>query len=156
MGVVFWLIVTTVVLNGLLAGMSFDVATVKLPTRKRIGVIAYAWFARGNDLGNGIVIYPALGIAAALFALGTTLAAYLTHAATTVLLPLALSSGGTVIHSIATAKAAPVMLSLRNTADDENILAQKLDRFAAWHTFRATFQLLTFIVLVWALVQASR
>jgi hypothetical protein len=39
--------------QGLAAGICFDTAMVKLPTRRRIGSIAYAHFARGNDLGNG-------------------------------------------------------------------------------------------------------
>ena len=50
------LVVTLV--QGLAAGICFDTATVKLPTRHRIGAIAYANFARGNDLGNGLRVYP--------------------------------------------------------------------------------------------------
>ena len=45
MNIVFWLLVLTVIENGFLAGASFDVALVKLPTRKRIGPVAYAQFA---------------------------------------------------------------------------------------------------------------
>jgi hypothetical protein len=41
-------------LKGLLAGLSVKVALVKLPTRRRIGAVAYAAFARGSDLGNGV------------------------------------------------------------------------------------------------------
>ena len=44
MNIVFWLLVLTVIENGFLAGASFDVALVKLPTRKRIGPVAYAQF----------------------------------------------------------------------------------------------------------------
>ena len=35
MNTVFWLIVIAVIIHGLIAGISFDVAAVKLPTRKR-------------------------------------------------------------------------------------------------------------------------
>jgi hypothetical protein len=38
------------------------------------------------------------------------------------------------------------------TPDDEAILTAKLDRFADFHAFRATFQVLAFFVLLWALV----
>lgn len=55
MQALFWLVLAAVEVHGLVAGISFDVATVKLPTRKRIGVVAYAQFARSNDMGNGIV-----------------------------------------------------------------------------------------------------
>jgi hypothetical protein len=51
-------IVVATALNGLLAGYSVDGALVKLPTRRRIGAVAYATFARGNDLGNGIWVTP--------------------------------------------------------------------------------------------------
>lgn len=150
------LIVAAVVVHGLIAGVSFDVATVKLPTRKQIGAVAYAQFARGNDLGNGIVVYPALAIPALLLLAAATLTAYFTHAPGAVLVPLFAACGGTVAHALCTANAAPIMLSLRSAADDEPSLARKLDAFATWHAFRALFQILTFVALVWALVAGGR
>lgn len=50
---------------------------------------------------------------------------------------------------MSTAKAAPNMLSLVNAADDEVLLARKLDAFAACRANRALFQFLTFVAL-WA------
>jgi len=44
------------------------------------------------------------------------------------------------------------MLSIKDAPDDEAILTAKLDRFARWHAMRATFQVLAFFVLLWALV----
>ena len=156
MNMLFWLVVTAVVLHGLVAGISFDVATVKLPTRKRIGVIAYARFARGNDMGNGIVVYPTVAILALLLVAAATLTAYFTHIQETAMLPLFAACVGTIANFLCTAKAAPNMLSLRNAADDEPFLASKLDAFATWHGYRALFQFLTFVALVWALVVVSR
>src|SRR5258708_4464161 len=156
MSVAFWLLAVTVAINGLLAGASFDVAIVKLPTRHRIGPVAYANFARGNDLGNGLVVYPASGILAALLVFATTITTYFAGGPSMVTVPLLLACAGTVAHSVCTAKAAPIMLSLRRTADDEAVLAAKLDRFAVWHGLRAVFQIATFVVLLWALVAASR
>jgi len=152
---VFWLLVLAVVVNGILAGLSFDVAVVKLPTRKRIGVVAYANFARGNDLGNGLFVYPAIGVLAALLVFGTTIMASLAQAPRSVFLLLVLASAATIAHSVCTAKAAPIMLSLRSTPDDEKLLTAKLDRFAFWHNFRVAFQLLAFVMLLWALVEAD-
>ena len=54
MNLLLWLIVIATVLNGGLAGGSLEGSLVKLPARRRIGVVAYATFARGNDLGNGL------------------------------------------------------------------------------------------------------
>ena len=155
MNTVFWLIVTSVVVHGIIAGVSFDVATVKLPTRKRIGVVAYAQFARGNDMGNGIVVYPTIGIAAFLLVTGTTVSAYFLHMPQTVMVPLLMACVGTVAHSLCTVGAAPNMLSLRHAADDEAYLASKLNAFAKWHAYRAVFQFMTFVALVWALVAIS-
>lgn len=156
MNTAFWLILISVVVHGIIAGVSFDVATVKLPTRKRIGVVAYAQFARGNDMGNGIVVYPTIGIAAFLLVGGTTVSAYFLRMPQTVMAPLLMACVGTVAHSLCTVGAAPNMLSLRHAADDEVYLAGKLNVFAKWHAYRAVFQFLTFVALVWALVAISR
>jgi hypothetical protein len=152
---VFWLLVVAVVVNGILAGLSFDVAVVKLPTRRRIGALAYANFARGNDLGNGLLVYPATGVFAAVLVFGTTITAFLAKAPQSVLLPLVLASAATIAHSACTLRAAPIMLSLRTTPDDENLLAATLDQFAFWHGIRARFQFLVFVVLVWALIEGT-
>jgi hypothetical protein len=152
----FWLVVAAVVVHGLMAGIGFDVATVKLPTRRRIGVIAYAGFARGNDLGNGIVVYPTIAILALLLVAAATITAYALHARQAVQLPLLAACGGTIAHFLCTAKAAPNTLSLKNAADDEALLSRRLDAFATWHAWRAAFQFLTFVTLVWALIAISR
>ncbi len=65
MSLVVFLIALTRAINGLLAGLNTDTALVKLPARRRIGAVAYATCARGNDLGNGLVVYPLLGAGAA-------------------------------------------------------------------------------------------
>jgi hypothetical protein len=46
------------------------------------------------------------------------------------------------------------MLSLRTAPDEERVLEAKLDRFAFWNAFRAAFQGVAFLALVWALVVA--
>lgn len=152
----FWLVVAAAVVHGLVAGISFDVATVKLPTRRRIGPVAYAEFARGNDMGNGVVVYPAIAILALLLVAGATLTGYFARMPRLVMYPLFAACAGTVAHFICTMQAAPNMLSLRNAPNDEAFLTGKLDAFAGWHTYRALFQFLTFIALIWALVVVSR
>lgn len=47
------------------------------------------------------------------------------------------------------------MLSLKNAPDDEALLSAKLDRFAGFHAVRATFQVLTFFILLWAVIMAQ-
>ena len=128
-------------------------ALVKLPTRKRIGPVAYAQFARGNDLGNGKIVYPALGVLALILVLAVTVIAWANHEPASIMTLLALAAALTILHSLCTAKAAPIMLSLAKTADEAQLLTEKLSRFALWHTFRAILQGAAFIVLVWTLVK---
>jgi hypothetical protein len=136
MSLVVFMIALATAANGLLAGLNTDTALVKLPARRRIGAVAYATFARGNDLGNGLVVYPLLGIGAALLTVLATAIAY-GHSPVEVVLPLSLASGSSLLHTFATTRAAPVMLSLKDAPDDEALLRAKLDRFAHWHAIRA-------------------
>jgi hypothetical protein len=152
MNLILSLVVLATATNGLLAGLNVDTALVKLPARQRIGVRAYATFARGNDLGNGLILYPILGIGAALLTLLATLIAAFGQERTEVILFLSVASSLSLLHSFATTRAAPIMLSLKEAPDDEALLKAKLDRFARWHSIRAIFQVLTFFVLLWMLV----
>jgi hypothetical protein len=151
MSLVVFLIALATAINGLLAGLNMDSALVKLPARRRIGAVAYATFARGNDLGNGLAVYPLLGVGAALLTVLATAVAYIVRSPMEVLLSLSIASLLSVLHSFATTRAAPVMLSLKDASDEEATLIAKLDRFARWHTVRATFQVLAFFVVLWAL-----
>jgi len=152
MNLVTSLIALATAMNGLLSGLNVDTALVKLPARRRIGAVAYATFARGNDLGNGLVAYPLLGVGAALLTLLATALAYADRSQVEVLLLLSLASLLSLLHTFTTTRAVPVMLSLKDAPDDEAILTAKLDRFARWHAVRATFQVVAFFVLLWALV----
>jgi len=46
------------------------------------------------------------------------------------------------------------MLSIGKTPDNEIVLAGLLDRFARWHAVRAVFQVLAFLLVLWAMVEA--
>ena len=151
MNLLIALLALATAVNGGLSGLNVDTALVKLPARRRIGAVAYATFARGNDLGNGLFVYPLLGIGAALLTVLATAVAYIERSPMEVLLLLTMGSLLSILHTFATTRAAPVMLSLKDTPDDEALLTTKLDRFARWHTIRATFQVVAFFVLVWAL-----
>jgi len=146
------LLILAVIFNGLLAGASFDTALVKLPARRRIGARAYAVFARGNDLGNGLILYPALAILAALFVFATLAFAFITqHPGRHILLWVA--SIASVFHFVATSQAAPLMIGLRQAPNDEETLMARLNTFARWHAVRTVLQSLTFLILVWVIAR---
>lgn len=146
------LIVVATALSGMLAGTSVEMALVKLPTRRRIGALAYATFARGSDLGNGVWAYPAWAIGAALLTLAATLLAFLDQQSSALVLPLGLASLTTIGHFVARTQAAPTMLRVGKTPDEEHLLAPLLDRFARWHALRATLQAVAFFLLLWAIL----
>src|SRR5260370_16259342 len=148
MNLVTSLLIIATAMNGLLSGLNVDTALVKLPARWRIGAVAYPTFARGNDLGNGLVVYPLLGVSAALLTVLATALAYIVRSPLEVLLPLSIALLLSVLHSFATTRAAPVMLSIKDAPDDEALLASKLDRFAPWHPPRPPFPFLTFFLLL--------
>jgi hypothetical protein len=162
MSLMLILIVVAAAVNGLLAGLSFEVALVKLPTRHRIGAVAYATFARGSDLGAGLWVYPSTAISAALLTIAATIVAYVVAyvenapaaLSAALLAPLSVATVLSIGHFLVTARAAPIMLRVGKTPDDDALLSPLLDRFAHWHAVRATLQALTFFVLLWAVVVA--
>jgi hypothetical protein len=70
MDATLWLLVAAVLGNGLLVGASLDQTIKQLPTRRRIGVVAFSEYSKAGDLGRGIAWYATLGIGAALLTLG--------------------------------------------------------------------------------------
>jgi hypothetical protein len=154
MSLLLILTVLATVLNGLLAGVSCEVALVKLPTRYRIGAVAYAAFARGSDLGNGRWVYPSTAIGAALLTTAATIVAYVESAPATLLALLSVAMVLSIGHFLATARAAPIMLRVGKTPDDAALLSPLLDHFARWHALRAVLQALAFFVTLWAGVVA--
>src|SRR5260221_1691311 len=106
MSLVVFMIALATAANGLLAGLNTDTGLVKLPARRRIGAVAYATFARGNDLGNGLLVYPLLGIGAALLTLLATVIASIAHSPVEVVLPLSIASLLSLLHTFATTRAA--------------------------------------------------
>jgi hypothetical protein len=150
------LILAATFVTGLLAGTSLDKAVVQLPARHRMGLPGFVSFSRANDLGKGLIFYPAMGTLAALLTIGAALSAFLLGTPLAYVWLLYTAAGLAILHSAATAKAAPNMLSLRNPISDEAVLASTLDRFAAWHNARTVFQVLNFVILILAIVSFAR
>jgi membrane associated rhomboid family serine protease len=136
--------------DGILAGLSLDKVIVQLPARHRIGVTAYAAYARAADLGNGIAFYATIGVgAAALTVAAFAVAAALgTPGAVTGL--LAAAAALSLAHSAMTGRAAPAMFKVGRAGDDPVTLAPLLARFARWSAARAATQAATLIVMATA------
>jgi hypothetical protein len=135
------------VADGILAGLSLNKVIVQLPARRRIGVTAYAAYARATDLGNGIAFYAAAGVGAAVLTVAAfaVVAAVGAPAAVTGL--LAAAALLSLVHSAMTARAAPTMFQIGRAGDDRAALAPLLARFARWSAARAAAQTATLIVV---------
>jgi hypothetical protein len=146
------LIFAATMLTGLLAGASLDKSVVQLPARHRMGVVKFADFSRANDLGNGLIAYPILGVSSALLAISAALAAYWQGLLPANAGPLYLSAFLAILHTISTTQAAPNMLQLRQPINHEKTLKLIFSRFERWHIVRTVLQVLNFFTLIWALI----
>lgn len=143
------------VADGLLAGLSLDKVIVQLPARRKIGVTAYAAYARAADLGNGIAFYAAVGVSAALLTIAAFAVVAARGAPGNVTGLLAVAAALSLLHSAATGRAAPAMFQVGRAGDSEAALAPLLTRFARWSAARAGLQAATFIVVAIAIAAGT-
>jgi hypothetical protein len=146
-----WLLVAAVVGNGLLVGASLDQVIKQLPTRRRIGVVAFSEYSKAGDLGRGIAWYASLGIGAALLTVLAVLVGLTDRPGTQSVAALWLALVLTVAHSFTTTRAAPLNFSQRAAAGDPARLEAIFDRFERWSTARTILQVLTLLAVTWAL-----
>ncbi len=152
------LLIGATVLHGFLAGGNVERALVHMPAWRLVGPRAWAAFSRHADLGRGLFLYPFEAIAGAVLTVGAAITFQFDPGASrTAVLPLYLAAALALAGLLATTQAAPKMLSLRRLADDEPAAVQQaFDGFERWGNVRAVFQVLAFLVNVWALVALSR
>jgi hypothetical protein len=147
------LAIGAVALIGPLTGMSLDQSVKQLPARRQIGIAAFSAYSRAADLVNGVYLYAFFGVGAALLAIAAAISAYAGGGTHSSQLPLTLSATLAVLHSLVTARAAPINFRQRHFAlTDEAQLAPVLDAFARWNAIRAALQVANFAAAVWAIV----
>jgi hypothetical protein len=129
--------------TGLLAGASLDQSVKQLPARHRIGAAAFSRYSQAADLGNGIALYATLGIGSALLNVGAALAAVLEGLPLAASMPIHAGAALAILHSIVTARAAPVNFSQKGVSDEAK-LAAIFARFSRLQSLRAGLQLINF------------
>jgi branched-subunit amino acid ABC-type transport system permease component len=154
--VAFLLIVLATVLNGIAAGATLDQAIKQLPTRHRIGVIAYSTYSKAADLGNGLPWYISLGVSAVVLTIGAATVIALQQRPTSTTIPLYLAVVLSIGHSLVTSQAAPTLFSQRQHDNDQAALTKIFTRFPRLNALRAALQVLTFATLLWALLSFER
>jgi hypothetical protein len=149
------LVVLATAVDGVLAGASLDQSVKQLPARRHIGALAFSAYSRASDLANGVPWYAALGIGGAGLTLAAAGGALVLGVSDNQRLPLVLAGLLAIAHSLMTARAAPINLSQRSAAGDEQALKRIFDRLERWQTVRAVLQLATFLFMLWALAIAA-
>ncbi len=151
--ITFVLLIGAVALNGIVAGATLDQSIKQLPARHRIGAVQYSIYSRAADLGNGIAWYGTVGVGAVLVTIAAAVATF-TRSSGSPLAPwIYVAALLSILHSLVTSQAAPLMFQQRRHANEEAALAALFDRFERWQTLRALLQVLTFGVLLLAVVR---
>jgi hypothetical protein len=146
------LLSTTIVINGILAGGSVIRSLVELPAWKRINLSGFYEYACAADLGRGLILYPSIGIAAAVLVVLVTIDGYVDGVNLTAMTFLWISLILAIAHTITTTRAAPNMLSLRKAANNYETIRVVFDRFKKWQDLRAALQFLNLLTLMIAMV----
>lgn len=136
--------------NGLLAGASLDQSIKQLPARHRIGTLAFSRYSQAADLANGIAWYAMLGVGTAALTVVAVITGLLGHPTPPVTIALWAVAGATLLHSFATARAAPANFRQRALGEDEQALAELFDHFERWQTFRVICQVAALISVLTA------
>jgi hypothetical protein len=144
------LLVAAMVTNAVAAGATFDQTFKQLPARHRIGPGAYTAYVRAADLGNGLVWYPIMGVGAASVTVAAIVAGLRTAATRPQVVALVAMAVGTIGFLASTARAAPILLSLRRDGAAQDP-APVLDRFARANAIRAVALAVMVAATVWAL-----
>lgn len=141
--------------DGLLAGASLDQSLKQLPARHRLGPVAFSAYSRAADLESGLIWYAALGLGSAALTIGAAGAARRRRRPAQVARPFYVAAALAVLHSLVTARAAPINFSQRQVADDPAALTRVFDRFARWQALRALLQLATFGMMLRAVARSA-
>jgi hypothetical protein len=144
-----WLLPLTAAVTGLLAGASLDQSIKQLPARHVIGDRAFAKYSQAADLRQGVVFYGILGGAVLLLNLAAAIAVSRGYVVAPGL-PIYLGALLAILHSIATAVAAPTNFSQRR-ARDNAALRRVFERFERLQALRCALQLANFGATLWAL-----
>ncbi len=151
--ITFILLVAAVALNGIVVGATLDQSIKQLPARHRMGAVQYSMYSRAADLGNGIAWYGSVGVGAVLVTIAAAVAALTQNDGSPFAPWICAAALLSILHSLVTTQAAPLMFRQKRHDNDEAALTAIFNRFERWQTLRALLQVLTFAMLLLAVVR---
>ncbi len=147
------LLVAAVIFNGLLAGGSVEKSLVELPARHKMDLLSFVEFSRAADLGRGLRYYAVIGVAAPILTIAAAVAIALEGMLPALVVDAAYVAAILSIgHLLATAGAAPKMLTFRQEGISRERAETVYRAFERWQVVRAALQLATFITSLAVLV----
>lgn len=146
------LFATAIFMSGILAGTVVDRALVGGPAWHELGAEAWAQFSRRADLGTGLIAYPIEAIGTTVLLIAAVVSSRFDRSGRErVTLPLLAAVALSLLGLALTVKAAPIMLSLRET-EVPAALQRAFDGFFLWGLYlRGAVDVLVFVAAVWAL-----
>jgi hypothetical protein len=146
------LVIVACLLSGALAGINIDSFVVRFQAWRRLGVVAWAAYSREADLGNGLFLYPALAIGHAVIMIVVVI--NLHGGGIINALPSAyVAAGLAIVGLLLTIGAAPIMLGLKRSGDEVQVLERAFRDFSRWSLIRAVAQVLAFVATLCLLVR---
>jgi len=144
--------------DSLLAGGNVNRALIDMPAWQKTGPLAWAGFGRHADLSRrAMALYPLEAFSGVILSIAAVLSfrrdATSSRSAS---IPLYGAAALGVAGLLTTARAAPIMLSVRGLGESEPALQRALDGFQFWGNIRGAFQVLAFVANLWSLVVLSR
>jgi hypothetical protein len=146
------LAIVSVMVDGVLAGAGLDQVLKQLPSRKRIGVAAYADYFMAADLSNGRYWYGSIGILSYVLTIASMVIGYVQGVGSPASVLLLIASISAMIHAVGTSQAAPTAFSVPNAINDEIALTRKFDKFSSWTMVRGIAGALMFAAMTLVLV----
>ena len=148
----FSLVISATILDGILAGAGLDQVVKQLPARRKIGMVGYSRYFMAADLANGRFWYGTLGILAYVLTVGSAVAGYLQNVEPSAMTLLSIAATMALIHAFGTGRAAPTAFKVRDVGNDESTLTKIFDQFSKWTSLRGVAGVLMFLTSLWALV----
>ncbi len=149
------LVIAATALSGIVAGTSIDTRIVQLPAWQRVGAEPWAVYIR-EQLRTSLRWYPPLGLGTSLVNIASAVAIYRdSEVSRSAGLPSQAVALLAIGHLLASAKAMPNMMRVRQT-DDPDSLQEALESFARWHQVRTGLDTLTFAANLWSLTSVLK
>jgi hypothetical protein len=146
------LIACTTAFEGIRAGAGTFRMLVDLPARSRLGIVAFAEFSRATDLSTaGFIFWALYGIGGAVLTGATWWVLRRSTAPASVRRLSLLAALCSLLILILTTQAAPLMLRVGSSPNDEALLSHLLEPFVSWTILRILCADVSFCAMLTAL-----